>query len=100
MLGTARRFLRTRCAAGLFWWFAFANQDFIGFGNVLEFVFRVRVGISVRVKFKGQLAIGELDFLCARAGRNVQHAIIDAELVGVHDASKFLSDMLPGAGIQ
>src|SRR5512146_767906 len=50
----------------------------VGFGALLEALFRRRIGVAVRMKLQRQLAIGALDLLLRRGAAHAEHFVIIA----------------------
>ena len=59
--------------------FLFVHQDVVGFAELLEFLFRVRVvRIFVGMKFDRELAIGALDLVAGRIAFDAQDFVVIA----------------------
>ena len=59
--------------------FLFVHQDVVGFAELLEFLFRVRVvRIFIGMKFDRELAIGALDLIAGRVAFDAQDFVVIA----------------------
>jgi len=72
------------------------RENRVGLAGFLEFFFRVRIiGVAIRMKLQGELAVRALDLLVAGAARYAEHFIIVAfSVTGQNGLSQILSSFV------